>query len=259
MPWNVHDHGATGNGGGNDAPAIQSAIDACSAAGGGTVIVPAGNYVCLGGLTITNGGGIAPVRLVGEGYASRLVFERDVTPGPFAEAIRIGGPTASGCGMADLELQCASGKGFSHGVHVTGAGSTEYVSLEGLLVGGFPIGIGIGCDTTTDVAEVSLSRCMMDSATTAGIQLGNGLSSGVVNHRMWACVVVRCGVGVSSRGSAFCWRDGTAEWNGIDFGLSVPNTAPVVIDGVRSEHSGGFLKWTGGARGAVRSPWPTVL
>jgi polygalacturonase len=38
--------GAQANGIANDAPAIQSAIDACTQAGGGKVIVPAGNYLC---------------------------------------------------------------------------------------------------------------------------------------------------------------------------------------------------------------------
>lgn len=42
----VRDHGAAGDGQRLDSPAIQAAIDACHAAGGGTVLVPAGDYVC---------------------------------------------------------------------------------------------------------------------------------------------------------------------------------------------------------------------
>ena len=42
--FNVRDYGATGNGSSNDTPAIQRAIDAASAAGGGTVLFPAGTY-----------------------------------------------------------------------------------------------------------------------------------------------------------------------------------------------------------------------
>lgn len=38
----IRDHGAVGDGDTDDAPAIQAAIDACAAAGGGTVVVPAG-------------------------------------------------------------------------------------------------------------------------------------------------------------------------------------------------------------------------
>lgn len=40
--FNIRDHGAVGDGRSNDARAIQAAIDACAAAGGGTVVVPAG-------------------------------------------------------------------------------------------------------------------------------------------------------------------------------------------------------------------------
>lgn len=42
--FNVRDYGATGNGSSNDTPAIQRAIDAASAAGGGTVLFPSGTY-----------------------------------------------------------------------------------------------------------------------------------------------------------------------------------------------------------------------
>jgi len=44
--YNVLDHGAAGDKKTNDGPAIQAAIDACSAHGGGRVYVPAGDYLC---------------------------------------------------------------------------------------------------------------------------------------------------------------------------------------------------------------------
>ncbi|HLX94991.1 MAG TPA: glycosyl hydrolase family 28 protein [Verrucomicrobiae bacterium] len=45
MPFNVRAFGATGNGTTKDTAAFQAALDACAAAGGGMVIVPAGNYL----------------------------------------------------------------------------------------------------------------------------------------------------------------------------------------------------------------------
>src|SRR3989442_1128040 len=42
--YNVKDYGALGTGAGDDTTAIQSAINAAKAAGGGIVFVPAGQY-----------------------------------------------------------------------------------------------------------------------------------------------------------------------------------------------------------------------
>jgi polygalacturonase len=44
--FDVRTYGATGDGKTLDSPAINKAIDAASAAGGGTVMFPAGNYLC---------------------------------------------------------------------------------------------------------------------------------------------------------------------------------------------------------------------
>jgi polygalacturonase len=44
--WDVTELGARGDKQTNSAPAIQAAIDRCAAAGGGTVLVPVGDYLC---------------------------------------------------------------------------------------------------------------------------------------------------------------------------------------------------------------------
>ncbi len=44
--YNVRAFGAVGDGQTLDSPAINKAIDACAAAGGGTVLFPAGTYLC---------------------------------------------------------------------------------------------------------------------------------------------------------------------------------------------------------------------
>jgi polygalacturonase len=51
--FNVRDYGATGDGRTLDSPAINKAIKACGAAGGGMVLIPTGNYLC-GSLQLTN-------------------------------------------------------------------------------------------------------------------------------------------------------------------------------------------------------------
>jgi len=44
--YNVREYGAKADGTNNDTAAIQAAVDACNQAGGGEVMVPAGNYFC---------------------------------------------------------------------------------------------------------------------------------------------------------------------------------------------------------------------
>ncbi len=48
----IRDFGAVGDGQTNDAPAVQAAIDACSAAGGGRVIVPSGGVFVIGSIEL---------------------------------------------------------------------------------------------------------------------------------------------------------------------------------------------------------------
>jgi polygalacturonase len=54
MIWNVLDFGAAADGVTNDTAAFQRAADACSAAGGGTVLVPAGQYR-VGSILLSSG------------------------------------------------------------------------------------------------------------------------------------------------------------------------------------------------------------
>ncbi len=51
--FNVRTYGATGNGTTKDTAAFQKALDTCAAAGGGTVVVPAGDYL-VGSILIGN-------------------------------------------------------------------------------------------------------------------------------------------------------------------------------------------------------------
>jgi len=53
--FDIRQHGARGDGVSNDATAIQATIDACSAAGGGTVLVPAGVTFLAGSFALRGG------------------------------------------------------------------------------------------------------------------------------------------------------------------------------------------------------------
>lgn len=66
---NAREHGATGDGATDDSTAIQAALDAVAAAGGGTVLLPVGNYFCEEPLAIPT-----TVHLQGAGVGSHLIF-----------------------------------------------------------------------------------------------------------------------------------------------------------------------------------------
>lgn len=64
--FNVRDFGATGDGTTNDTTAVQAALDAAEAAGGGTVFVPIGTYL-VKQLTVAS-----KIRVQGQGWGSIL-------------------------------------------------------------------------------------------------------------------------------------------------------------------------------------------
>lgn len=92
---NVRAYGAVGNGATNDATAIDAAVAACQAAGGGTVYFPPGRYV-YSGTGIVNAPGLnvnQPLLLRGAGEsATQLVFTAVSNP----EAIKLSATTAIG-------------------------------------------------------------------------------------------------------------------------------------------------------------------
>jgi hypothetical protein len=72
--FNVIDYGAVGNGVTDDSTAIQTAFDAASAAGGGTVYLPSGTYLCNTPLVLQYG-----VNLVGESRTNTIIKKDSIT------------------------------------------------------------------------------------------------------------------------------------------------------------------------------------
>src|SRR5205814_2326277 len=91
-----------------------------------------------------------------------------------------------------------------------------------------------------DVSEISCYDVLAGGGD-VGFWFGGNVVSNVVNVRLYGCNARNARKGVVTAGCPFTWYGGTAQHNSEwDFWLSGPNTAPVVIDGVRSESSGGF-------------------
>lgn len=121
--WNVKDYGAVGDGVTNDATAINSAVAAAVAGGGGVVLFPAGIYLYSGaGVVCSPGSGSAgSVMLRGEGpLSTRLVFSS---------------VTNSDC--IKLNPQSAMGTGLNQGggvvsMYVTGPSAKNLIVIENM-------------------------------------------------------------------------------------------------------------------------------
>lgn len=119
------DFGAAGDGATNDTAAVQAAITAASAAGGGTVWFPEGTYQVHSTIALASN-----VWLRGVGASS--VIRRPAATG--AGLSLIGGDTLSNCGVADLKVDGGavnlSGNGVVHLIECTNSG-VERVQFRG--------------------------------------------------------------------------------------------------------------------------------
>lgn len=94
----VKAHGAVGDGITDDAAAIQAAIDAAAAQGGGRVVLPAGTYLVVGGLTLKTG-----VTLAGAPGAKRPVVKAGAAVAIWAQTE----VNATDVAVEGVELDCA--------------------------------------------------------------------------------------------------------------------------------------------------------
>jgi hypothetical protein len=175
--FNVQDHGASGNGTTSDSAAVQAAIDAAYAAGGGVVEFPAGTYLLTTQVTVTTGVSLegvgwyaprtgergafpgswisvrasqqglnlSPLKIVGQGSAvRRLAFtypEQGITPVPYPWTIIVG---ADDVVLEDLHLH-----NVTQGILISGFGRTRLERISGQ-----PMTCGIQLDDCYDTPYV---------------------------------------------------------------------------------------------------------
>ncbi len=99
----VRTHGARGAGTGDDTAALQAAIDACAAGGGGMVFLPRGTYPITAQIRVP-----AFVRVVGVGgEASRIVAAPRFPTDTALVRIGNGKDYAYSCGLEHLVIECS--------------------------------------------------------------------------------------------------------------------------------------------------------
>lgn len=109
---NVKAYGATGDGTTDDTSAIQAAINAVPSSGG-TVLLPAGNYIISTTLTIDKDG----TMLTGTGAAS-VIRTSNSALGIDVIKIGNGSTTRAHCGIRDLRITANSQKTAGRGIHL---------------------------------------------------------------------------------------------------------------------------------------------
>lgn len=133
------DYGAVGDGSNNDTSAIQSALDAASAAGGGTVYFPTGTYRTTSALTVA-----ANVSLLGAGPAASIVSLAHATANVFTFAAS-NTYFSSVSGLRILASQANTGR------HIQ-AHSGNKLRVENCHIGSSNTnGTGVSCDTAGSI------------------------------------------------------------------------------------------------------------
>jgi hypothetical protein len=191
--FDVRQYGATANDASDDTQAICKTLEACAAAEGGTVFIPAGTYL------ISRQKSESPILelpsntvLRGEGPASVLKFDPRVNQSNFWRMLGAGGKDCRNVVVRDLHLDGSNThpkyvKGetpeHNHGVFLYREGGVvENVTLQDLLVENFSgdcIGLGHGCRNIT-IRGVTLRNFVRQ-----GIQLGGG--SGARDYLVTGC------------------------------------------------------------------------
>ncbi|WP_263262455.1 M10 family metallopeptidase C-terminal domain-containing protein [Pseudomonas sp. RIT-PI-S] len=223
--FDIRDYGAKGNGA-DDTAAIQKAIDAAAAAGGGKVYVPSGTWVVSDG----DGSGNAlalksNVTLSGDGAgATTLKLADGATASTHSLLGVAAGATVQDASVSNLTLDGnqAHASGQINGWSQVGAGTVTNLVIDGVTATHFS---GSGFDLTDPAVNLTVRNSTASGNTLDGFSLGGSLPAatfqdnrGVDNGRN--------GINVNLGGEALTLTDNVASGNGAD-GIYVHNESGV--------------------------------
>jgi hypothetical protein len=205
----VLDYGAKGDGVTDDTAAIQQAIDAVGAAGGGLVHLPAGTYLLNSGLSWTanniwlQGAGMGATR-INVGFASgNVILIGNGTANPNnntisdlsinAPSARSGGGTivvrnAYNTALRNLRFEA----NLYDGIVIDGGPGQYITHIDSCLIASGRYGVTLSQDGTL-VQETFISNCNIANSSVAGLFLRN--CSGVYCNYV---SILTCAVGVSA-------------------------------------------------------------
>lgn len=137
LVFNVKDYGATGNGTTDDTTAVQAAITAAITAGGGSILLPVGDYATNATLVIDPLSLTRPLRI--SGYGAKLIYSGS------SDAIRLD------TNIATSDVQHAEKSVTLEGLYITGTSSaTSAIRNKGCCLTSFNHLVIEGFTSTTD-------------------------------------------------------------------------------------------------------------
>ena len=226
-----------GDGVADDTRAIQAAIDAVDAAGGGTVRLPRGTYKITATLVVNRSSTFKTINLVGEGMLATRILWFGPTSGT---AIKVNGLKQYVFEGWSLENRVA--KGTTTGVLVqrdsgtgTQSGSTSWRDIR---VSSFATGIQIGNSAIAQAGSEFLFAHLMLTLNDTGclIQDGNSLNFAFT---MLELESNGTGVQVLSGGNVSVYGGSASHDTVADFDLRPGGVFTII--GFRSEHANRFL------------------
>lgn len=199
-------YSATGDGTTDDLAAIQAALDAASAAGGGTVYLPAGVYLCSGVLSVPS-----YVHLTGAGFASIIRNPAGSLPGKTISSITVYASIAMigaiGAKVSRLTVDHATNLSHANGIQIGEFGaavvSTDCIVEECQLLG-FEDHQYLIYNKLADRTRILNNRCIghssVSSEDTAGVEVFGGVGVEVAGNDILNCspgIVVKSETGIT--------------------------------------------------------------
>ncbi|MBA1242411.1 M10 family metallopeptidase C-terminal domain-containing protein [Pseudomonas japonica] len=224
--FDVRDYGAKGDGSTDDTQAIQKAIDAAAAAGGGKVYVPSGTWV----VSDSDGSGNAlavksNVTLTGDGAGDTVLKLADGGASGTTSLLGVtSASTVRDAAVSNLTLDGnqANTSGEVSGWSQAGANSVTNLVIDGVTATHFS---GSGFDLTAPAVNLTVRNSTAQNNTLDGFTLGGDLSAATFqdNHGVDNG---RNGINVTLGGQALSLTDNIASGNAGD-GIFVHNESGV--------------------------------
>ncbi len=195
--FNLADFGATGDGATDDGPALQSALDAVAAAGGGTLLVPAGRYALLTPVA-KNFNGLATAVTI-RGVASATTVPPPTAPGhELTRGLDLASELLPRTGEQHVTLRVSGLQSFLiEDIAFVGTPDVETDAFITLSMDGVESATvrhcefyGLSTQVSGAIVQAARSRLTLEQSVFLGSTANSGLYAPVVQNIEWKGITV---------------------------------------------------------------------